>query len=136
MARYAIPATNALGIPVDKLRAYAKQRGRDHALALALWKTEIYEARLLATFVDDQRWSQPRRWRAGAATSTAEPSATRPASRCSIGRSSRPESTKGPDAMTPGTATTRSAEVPALRRRPVSFRRRRAREARERRPIG
>jgi 3-methyladenine DNA glycosylase AlkD len=53
MARYAIPATNALGIPVGKLRAYAKQLGRDHALALALWKTEIYEARMLATFVDD-----------------------------------------------------------------------------------
>lgn len=53
MARYAIPATNALGIPVGKLRAYAKQLGRDHALALALWKTEIYEARMLATFVAD-----------------------------------------------------------------------------------
>jgi 3-methyladenine DNA glycosylase AlkD len=53
MARYAIPSTNALGIPVGKLRAYAKSLGRDHELALALWKTGIYEARMLATFVDD-----------------------------------------------------------------------------------
>lgn len=53
MARYAIPTTNALGIPVGTLRAYAKRLGRDHALALALWKTDIYEARMLATFVDD-----------------------------------------------------------------------------------
>jgi 3-methyladenine DNA glycosylase AlkD len=53
MARYGIPATNAVGIPVGKLRAYAKRLGRDHALALALWKTGLYEARMLATFVDE-----------------------------------------------------------------------------------
>jgi 3-methyladenine DNA glycosylase AlkD len=53
MARYAIPATNAVGIPVGALRAYAKQLGRDHDLALALWKDGLYEARMLACFVDD-----------------------------------------------------------------------------------
>jgi 3-methyladenine DNA glycosylase AlkD len=53
MARYAIPSEHALGVSVGALRAYAKTLGRDHALALALWKTEIYEARLLATFVDE-----------------------------------------------------------------------------------
>jgi 3-methyladenine DNA glycosylase AlkD len=53
MARYAIPASGALGISVGALRAYAKRLGRDHALALALWKTGIYEARMLATFVDE-----------------------------------------------------------------------------------
>jgi 3-methyladenine DNA glycosylase AlkD len=53
MARYGIPATNAVGIPVGKLRAYAKRLGRDHGLALALWKTGLYEARMLATFVDE-----------------------------------------------------------------------------------
>jgi 3-methyladenine DNA glycosylase AlkD len=53
MARYAIPATNAVGISVGVLRAYAKKLGRDHALALALWKDGLYEARMLACFVDD-----------------------------------------------------------------------------------
>jgi 3-methyladenine DNA glycosylase AlkD len=53
MARYAIPATNAVGIPVGALRAHAKKLGRDHALALALWKDGLYEARMLACFVDD-----------------------------------------------------------------------------------
>lgn len=53
MARYAIPATNAVGISVGALRAYAKKLGADHALALALWKDGLYEARMLACFVDD-----------------------------------------------------------------------------------
>jgi 3-methyladenine DNA glycosylase AlkD len=53
MARYGLPSTHALGIPVGTLRAYAKALGRDHRLALDLWRTGIYEARLLASFVDD-----------------------------------------------------------------------------------
>jgi 3-methyladenine DNA glycosylase AlkD len=53
MARYAIPADKAVGISVGALRAYAKKLGRDHALALALWKTDLYEARMLATFVGE-----------------------------------------------------------------------------------
>jgi 3-methyladenine DNA glycosylase AlkD len=59
MARFAIPATNAVGIPVGALRAYAKKLGRDHALALALWKDGLYEARMLATFVDDPEQVTP-----------------------------------------------------------------------------
>jgi 3-methyladenine DNA glycosylase AlkD len=53
MARYAIPADHALGIPVGVLRKKAKELGRDHRLAAALWATGLYEARMLATFVDD-----------------------------------------------------------------------------------
>jgi 3-methyladenine DNA glycosylase AlkD len=41
------------GVSVSDLRAYAKTLGRDHALALALWKTGWYEARMLAAFVDE-----------------------------------------------------------------------------------
>lgn len=51
MARYAIVAENVLGISVADLRALAKRIGFNHSLALALWKTNIYEARMLAAFV-------------------------------------------------------------------------------------
>jgi 3-methyladenine DNA glycosylase AlkD/uncharacterized protein YdhG (YjbR/CyaY superfamily) len=53
LARFAIPADNALGISVGDLRKLAKPFHPDHGLALELWKTGIYEARLLATMVDD-----------------------------------------------------------------------------------
>ena len=53
MARYAIPSVKALGIPVGVLKSMGKRLGRSHALAAALWETDIYEARLLATFVDE-----------------------------------------------------------------------------------
>ena len=53
MARYAIPSDRAFGVPVGVLRARGKQLGPDHALAEALWQSGWYEARMLATFVDD-----------------------------------------------------------------------------------
>ena len=51
MARFAIPAEKAFGIPVGDLRKYAKDLGRSHELATALWETGWYEARLLAAFL-------------------------------------------------------------------------------------
>jgi 3-methyladenine DNA glycosylase AlkD len=53
MARYGLPAKNALGVPVGKIQLVAKSLGRDHELAGALWKTGIYEARLLVAFIGD-----------------------------------------------------------------------------------
>jgi 3-methyladenine DNA glycosylase AlkD len=53
MARYGIPSDRAFGISVGALRAYAKELGQDHALALGLWSSGWYEARLLAAFVGD-----------------------------------------------------------------------------------
>ena len=53
MARFGIKPGQALGISMTKLRAIAKEIGRDHELALALWKSGIHEARLLATIIDD-----------------------------------------------------------------------------------
>ena len=37
MARYGIPSDNASGVSVADIRRLAKQVGRDHQLALALW---------------------------------------------------------------------------------------------------
>jgi 3-methyladenine DNA glycosylase AlkD len=53
MARYAIVADKVFGVSVGTLRAYGKRLGRNHELALALWKTRWYEARMLACVVDD-----------------------------------------------------------------------------------
>lgn len=47
------PALKAFGVPVGKLHDVAKRLGRDHELALALWDTGWYEARMLAAFVDE-----------------------------------------------------------------------------------
>ena len=53
MARFGINVSNALCISMPALRKLAKETGKDHALALALWKTGIHEARILAALVDD-----------------------------------------------------------------------------------
>jgi 3-methyladenine DNA glycosylase AlkD len=52
MARYAIPNEHALGVRMGDIQKLARQLGRDHALALALWKTGVYEARMLTAYVD------------------------------------------------------------------------------------
>lgn len=54
MARYAIVAKNVYGVSVGDLRDLAKKLGKSHALATALWKTEVYEARMLAAFVEER----------------------------------------------------------------------------------
>jgi 3-methyladenine DNA glycosylase AlkD len=53
MARYAIPSTHAFGVAMRDIQSLAKQLGRNHDLALALWKTGWYEARTLAAYVDE-----------------------------------------------------------------------------------
>jgi 3-methyladenine DNA glycosylase AlkD len=53
MARYGITAEKAFGVPVGRIQVLAKRLGRSHDLAAALWKTGWYEARLLASFVDE-----------------------------------------------------------------------------------
>ncbi|RYZ07548.1 MAG: DNA alkylation repair protein [Myxococcales bacterium] len=53
MARYGIPSERAFGVPVGVLRQIAKALGPSHELAEALWQTGHYEARMLATFVDE-----------------------------------------------------------------------------------
>jgi 3-methyladenine DNA glycosylase AlkD len=53
MARYAIPSDRAFGMSMSTIHKVAKDLGRDHALAEALWRTGWYEARTLAAFVDE-----------------------------------------------------------------------------------
>jgi 3-methyladenine DNA glycosylase AlkD len=53
MARYGINVERAAGVSIYELRRIAKELGRDHELALALWATGLHEARHLAAMVDD-----------------------------------------------------------------------------------
>lgn len=53
MARYAIPSDHAYGVAMKDIKALGKKLGRNHALALALWDTGVYEARMLASFIGD-----------------------------------------------------------------------------------
>ena len=55
MARYGMTAQGRLGVSIPALRKLAKEVGRDHQLALALWQTGIPEARILAAMIDDPR---------------------------------------------------------------------------------
>lgn len=52
--RYGIrTADRVLGIAVGTLQKVAKEIGKNHAIALDLWETGCYEARMLASFVDE-----------------------------------------------------------------------------------
>lgn len=53
MARYAIPSDHAYGVAMRDIKALGKTLGRNQALAVGLWDTGVYEARMLASFVGD-----------------------------------------------------------------------------------
>ena len=52
MARYGMKGEQRLGVPVPAMRKIAKEAGRDHQLALDLWRTGIPEAMIVASMVD------------------------------------------------------------------------------------
>ena len=53
MARYGIFAKKVYGVSMTTIKSQAKKLGKDHELALALWDTGWYEARILTAFVDE-----------------------------------------------------------------------------------
>lgn len=52
MARYGIAVDRRLGVAVPDMRKIAKEAGKDHRLALELWRTGIPEAMMVASMVD------------------------------------------------------------------------------------
>lgn len=58
-ARFSIDVSNSLGISMTHLRRLAREMGKDHLLALDLWKYGIREARLLASLIDDPEQVTP-----------------------------------------------------------------------------
>jgi 3-methyladenine DNA glycosylase AlkD len=53
MARFAIVGEGRLGVSVPEMRKLAKEIGKNHALALELWKTGIPDARIVAGMVGE-----------------------------------------------------------------------------------
>ena len=45
----------SFGIGLTKLRKLAKQVGRDHKLAQQLWKSDIYDAKIVGLLIDDPK---------------------------------------------------------------------------------
>jgi len=53
LARFGITASKVFGVSMANIQVLAKRLGRNHELAAALWDTGWYEARMLASLVDD-----------------------------------------------------------------------------------
>jgi len=53
MARYGMAVSRRLGVSVPDMRKLAKETGKNHQLALELWKTGIAEARIVAAMIDE-----------------------------------------------------------------------------------
>ena len=53
MARFGISSEKTLGISIPNLRKLAKRCGSNHRLALELWQSQLHEARILASMVDN-----------------------------------------------------------------------------------
>ena len=53
MAKYGMTVEQRLGVSVPDMRKLAKELGRDHKLALDLWRTGIAEARIVAALVGE-----------------------------------------------------------------------------------
>jgi 3-methyladenine DNA glycosylase AlkD len=45
----------SFGIGLTQLRKLAKQIGRDHKLALQLWKSDVYDAKIIGLLIDDPK---------------------------------------------------------------------------------
>ena len=55
MARFGIVSANAFGISAPVIKSFAKKIGKNHELALELWKTGYYDARVIAFLIDDPK---------------------------------------------------------------------------------
>ncbi|MCR6641979.1 MAG: DNA alkylation repair protein [Sporocytophaga sp.] len=53
LSKFGVNTEKAFGISIPVLRKIAKDHRNDHLLAIELWKTEIHEARILASMIDN-----------------------------------------------------------------------------------
>jgi 3-methyladenine DNA glycosylase AlkD len=51
MAKFGMAADKRLGVSVPEMRRIAKETGKDHKLAVTLWKTGIADARIVASMI-------------------------------------------------------------------------------------
>lgn len=59
MQRFGIANEKALGVKIPEVRKLARLIKKDHILAQALWDTDIHEARILASMIDDPKQVTP-----------------------------------------------------------------------------
>ena len=55
MTRFGIASQNNLGVSVTEIRTYARSLGKNHDLALQLWKTGIRDARMIAACIEEPK---------------------------------------------------------------------------------
>ena len=55
MEHFGIDNSKALGVKVPFIRQIAKKTGLNHELGLELWKTDVHEARLLASMIENPK---------------------------------------------------------------------------------
>ncbi len=53
MQRFGIGPVKTFGVPMGAIQKLGKTIGKDHALALKLWASGVYDARMLASYVAD-----------------------------------------------------------------------------------
>ncbi|HPR98294.1 MAG TPA: DNA alkylation repair protein, partial [Methanomassiliicoccales archaeon] len=53
MSRYGIRVDHALGVSMPEMRNLAKTIGKDHGLAMDLWRSGVHEARIMASLLAD-----------------------------------------------------------------------------------
>jgi 3-methyladenine DNA glycosylase AlkD len=53
MGRFGINTRKAYGVSIPHLRSLAREIGKNHELAQELWTSQIHEARILASMIDD-----------------------------------------------------------------------------------
>mgnify|MGYP003330623736 CR=1 FL=1 len=56
---FGVITTSALGLRQPQMRAVAREIGKNHALALQLWKTGVHEAMHVATMIADKKLVTP-----------------------------------------------------------------------------
>jgi len=65
MARFGISSNKTFGVSIPEVRSIAKEAGKNHRLALALWESGYHEARILASLIDEPEKVMPKqmdRW--------------------------------------------------------------------------
>ncbi|HPA48842.1 MAG TPA: DNA alkylation repair protein, partial [Methanofastidiosum sp.] len=55
MTRFGINTDKAFGVSVPNLRDLAKDIGKNHKMALELWKLDYHETKILASMIDDPK---------------------------------------------------------------------------------
>ena len=55
MKHFGITAKKVYGLSMPDMRKIAKEIGKDHLLALKLWESNIYEARIIACLIEDPK---------------------------------------------------------------------------------